>query len=290
MQELGNSRVPRELAHAGAESVTPSWPAWYGPVALVASLALMAVAMTPIFLVESLVVAFTGADLGRDGISIPVAFAGFVVQDAAAILCAVAFAGLRRRPKLWHFGLYAIGTRRALGWIAAVSVGMLVFDALYFGLVPVGALDYGYFGLDSGAWSLAVIAVAVVVLAPIAEEIFFRGFLYPALRSRFGILLAAVIDGLIFGALHYGQGDGWLVLPTIGVFGVVMCLLYERVGSLYPLIAVHAALNAIALSSDAPEAALGLGLSMVAACVLLPRWIPLRRSGSGSGGPVPAAS
>ena len=73
----------------------------------------------------------------------------------------------------------------------------------------------------------------VIVVAPIAEEFFFRGFFYRALRSRLGILAAAAIDGLVFGLIHFTGSDTLELLPILGALGFMFCLVYERTGTLY---------------------------------------------------------
>ena len=59
----------------------------------------------------------------------------------------------------------------------------------------------------------------MIVVAPVAEELFFRGFFYRALRTRLGVTSAALIDGAVFGALHFQGADTAIILPVIAVFG-----------------------------------------------------------------------
>ena len=56
-------------------------------------------------------------------------------------------------------------------------------------------------------------AFLVVVIAPIAEEVFFRGFFYRALRTSLPIWLAVLIDGAVFGVIHYTGPDSLTILP-----------------------------------------------------------------------------
>jgi membrane protease YdiL (CAAX protease family) len=90
------------------------------------------------------------------------------------------------------------------------------------------------------------VALAVIVVAPVTEEFFFRGFFYRALRTRLSVWAAALIDGLVFGALHFQGPNSAVILPVIAVFGVGQCLVYERTGSLFAVIAIHAAFNTVA--------------------------------------------
>lgn len=80
-----------------------------------------------------------------------------------------------------------------------------------------------------------------LVLAPLTEEILFRGFLYGALRRRMGPEMAAALSAGIFFLLHLGTGRG---LPwSIFSLGLLLARLYETRRSLLPCVAAHAAYN-----------------------------------------------
>lgn len=87
---------------------------------------------------------------------------------------------------------------------------------------------------------VGMIALAGVV-APFAEELAFRGVLYPWLRQKLGVAGAAVLSGLCFAALH---GVVWLV-PALLLVGVALALIYERSGSLWPAVITHGVFNSI---------------------------------------------
>jgi membrane protease YdiL (CAAX protease family) len=114
----------------------------------------------------------------------------------------------------------------------------------------------------------------IVCVAPFAEEFFFRGFFYGALRTRFSVAVAAVIDGLVFGLIHFEGGtDGLLIVPPLAVLGLIFCLVYERTRSLYPVVALHSINNSIAYAAQADGGAVAavLGPLMVIGCMLAPR-------------------
>jgi membrane protease YdiL (CAAX protease family) len=100
------------------------------------------------------------------------------------------------------------------------------------------------------------IAISVTVFAPIGEEFLLRGVLFPGLRNSLSrispiwvaVLVAAVIDGVIFGALHVA-GSKAIFLPVLALFGVILCLLYQFTGSLYAPIVLHATNNTIAITN-----------------------------------------
>lgn len=86
----------------------------------------------------------------------------------------------------------------------------------------------------------------IAVVAPVAEEVCFRGFLFAGLRNRAPFIVAAVGASLFFGLLHFDTGPS--AVPQLVVFGVILALLYERTRSLWPPIFFHALNNAIALT------------------------------------------
>ncbi len=125
------------------------------------------------------------------------------------------------------FGLYAI-----LGLASYELEQWLGFCDTRDFLDP-GLIDSGWLGLISQL-------VLAGVTAPVFEEILFRGFLFTSLRSRWNVWVAALVSSLMFAGLHYYS---WLGLLSIAAFGMVMCWLYQRTGSLWPGILFHALLN-----------------------------------------------
>ena len=62
-------------------------------------------------------------------------------------------------------------------------------------------------GAEDSDVALVSVALLVCVLAPLAEEFFFRGYFFTALRSWRGMWPAALITGLVFGGIHAGSSD-----------------------------------------------------------------------------------
>src|SRR5919108_614815 len=86
------------------------------------------------------------------------------------------------------------------------------------------------------------------VVAPVAEEFFFRGFFFAALRNWRGLWPAAIGTGVVFGAIHGSSSDAAFLLP-LAFFGVSLCLIYAKTNSLYPCIALHCANNSVAFGT-----------------------------------------
>ena len=94
---------------------------------------------------------------------------------------------------------------------------------------------------------IAVLAVVMIVgLAPIAEELFFRGFVFAGLRTRWSLWPAAITSGLIFGLVHAPTGITTVV--PLATLGIALCWLYNRTGSLWPCVIAHMINNGLALA------------------------------------------
>jgi membrane protease YdiL (CAAX protease family) len=138
---------------------------------------------------------------------------------------------------------------------SAIGIALLTLLAYYiavaifatFVLEPEQEDIGGELGIGGESVLVAVVAVLLIVgLASISEELFFRGFLFAGLRSRWPLWAAALLSGVIFGLIHAPTGIT-AVIP-LSVLGVVLCWLYERTGSIWPCVLVHTINNGLALA------------------------------------------
>lgn len=120
--------------------------------------------------------------------------------------------------------LAAVVATRLLPWYDAVQTQQIGFRVLS---TP---LDY------------IVAAVALIIIAPLAEELLFRGFLYGVLRKEVGVLLSVVLTSALFGFAH-GQ---WNVGIDVAMLSVVLCVLREKTGSVWAGVVLHASKNLLA--------------------------------------------
>lgn len=96
--------------------------------------------------------------------------------------------------------------------------------------------------------ALLISLVTLTVVAPVAEEVFFRGFVYTNLRAHMGFAASIVLSAGFFALLHY---ESTWVLPLLTLpFGLVAGLARERFGSVRPAIALHIVWNLVAWGSD----------------------------------------
>ncbi len=174
--------------------------------------------------------------------------ASVVVQLATALsflLVPMALAARWGAPSVWE-GLRRLGVRRfrpgtALKWMAASIGAYLVFAAVYAGLFGVPEQE----DIAEGFGTLPVQILLIVIAAPISEEVCFRGMLFGGLRSHMPRFAAAFVGALIFGGLH--ALTGLSAVPPLIAFGFILCLLYEKTGSIVPGIVLHMLNNSVAL-------------------------------------------
>lgn len=112
---------------------------------------------------------------------------------------------------------------------------------------PVESPDQIRFEHPATVPLLALTAISVVLLAPLAEELFFRGFLFRGLRRWAGPGPALLMSATVFGLVHV-QPPNWassaLIVPPIFVLGIMLAAIVERRGSIVPSIAAHMTFNA----------------------------------------------
>lgn len=264
----------------------PKWPAWGAPLALLVTLVATQVVGTVIFLAAGPPNADSFEDLP------PAArIVSLLVQDFGFIAGALVFASLIARPRAWHFGLRPAPWRRSVGWMALVWIAFFVLTAVWIGALGVDERDrlQDELGIDEGPLALVAVTALVTVVAPISEELFFRGYFFSALRTSLGMVRAGLVTGLVFGGIHaFSVAHPAFLLP-LAAFGFGLCLLYVRTGSLYPCISLHALNNSLALGVSEDWRWWQVLVVMVAAhAVLAAILLPLGRGAPPRTRPVPA--
>lgn len=199
---------------------------------------------------------------GSLGLGLALIRTGLIADKTLAAVLGSMLLPIALMSGAWVFGarlhkvsLALLGFRRtsptSLAWLplVALSIGLsttaayallvqwLEIDILMpnQGLEEIASLD--------GVATLPTFAI-VGLLAPFAEEVFFRGFLLAALVSVIGGLRGALVSSAIFSVAHLNVGT----LVPIFVMGMLLAWLYLRTGSIWPSFVAHAAQNLIALA------------------------------------------
>jgi membrane protease YdiL (CAAX protease family)/uncharacterized RDD family membrane protein YckC len=230
-------------ADVGPPSPGTPAPGW-GPKRVIGGLA----ALLALVLVEAVVVS---AIDGGDSDSLGLAASLTLQASLAATMVAVALAVARPGPG-WA-SPSELGLRRPLH--PAIKASVIAYFA-YIGCAIVIAAIFEpkqedvtrELGADEGVLGSIVAGFLIVCVAPVAEEIFFRGFMFNGIRRGTSFVVAAPVSAGIWGLFHYTGPETWGVVLQLMVFGIALAWLYERTGSLYPTIAVHAFNNAVAFA------------------------------------------
>ncbi len=266
------------------------WPAWLSIAGFAAGFGTTAVAGIFIIVIAS---AFGAASEDPPpGVVIALTVAQNLAFVGIAFFLAFLVGG---RPTASDFGLIATPWRRAAKLLVAIWIAFFVLSAIWaaaLGLDERQTLP-DELGVNGPLLNELAVIVLVTVIAPLGEELFFRGFFFGALRNWRGPIVAAVLSGALFGLFHAGSSPIGYLVP-LAIFGFGLCMLYDRTGSLYPSIALHALNNSIALGVSLKYGAeivvammIGSTIAALLCARLLARVLGERRPGQPAPAPAP---
>jgi membrane protease YdiL (CAAX protease family) len=180
--------------------------------------------------------------INAEGVIISIGFQLFTAFIVIAVMVN------RQNPVLWL----------GLAWkkwplvIMIAPISVVSMWALFAGLYELGYMDLmdrlgvekvqqtvTIFQEEKDIVVLVLMAIAAALVAPVCEEIVFRGYLYPVAKKFSGPWVAALCTALIFSAAH---GSFSALLPLFA-FGLLLVALYEFTGSLWAPMAVHFLFN-----------------------------------------------
>jgi len=235
-----------ETPKPGYDSPITAWKWWLGPFALLAGLTLAVFAS----LLVEIPAAILGAHITSGKTPPGIVLIDTVLQDAIFVATAIALARTAGQAvRSSQFGLRPTPFWRAVGAIVIMLIAFYIVSVIWSEVVHSKEEKLlEQLGANEGAALLIGSAALTCVVAPICEEFLFRGFIFTSLRNWRGPWPAAVITGLLFGAVHAFSAPVEYLLP-LAALGFALCLLYRATGSLYPCIAAHAINNSIAFGA-----------------------------------------
>jgi len=230
----------------GDPAAQARWSPWTAPVALLSGVALAAVGA----LVVDIPALALGVKITSSHVPPGVVIADTAVQDVAFVAVAVFFAQLGGRALgAWQLGLRPTRLSRAVWLVLLLLLAFLVFNVIWSAIFHTGKEKLlEQLGTRQSTVLLLLSAALTCVIAPVSEEVLFRGYVFSALRNWRGTWPAAVITGVTFGAVHLGSAPTVDLVP-LAALGFGLCLLYRATGSLYPCIAAHSLNNSLAFGS-----------------------------------------
>jgi uncharacterized protein len=192
-------------------------------------------------------IAFVIAGDPEDDVALIAAQAVFAV--GLVVVPVVMLRLLRLTPVADRLGVRRFRFWSGIGWMFAAYGIFFAFAVVYGLLVPTETEQQVLQDIAAEKDTAILIAqgILVIAFAPISEEVFFRGFVFGGLRGRMGFWPAAIASGVFFGLIHL-LGGSWEVIPPLAAFGVLLAWLYEKTGSIWPSVLMHALQNAIAFA------------------------------------------
>ena len=167
-----------------------------------------------------------------------------VVVYALMLLFVLWIADWKREP---------LALRRPRNWLGALGLAALVFVGIL--LVNLAIDPFLHAGREQGtipphwlpahAGAYAANWIVVAGVAPVVEEITYRGLGFTLIDARFGTTVAIVAIGVLFAVSH----GLFQALPELAIFGAALAWLRSRVDSVYPGMLVHSAFNSVALAA-----------------------------------------
>ena len=191
--------------------------------------------------------------------NIPLAAINATVLNAvlAACIYALSLAIVVAVPwwvKKYHTTKDELGITRLPNWmdIGLAPVGFVIYLIISVILISVVAavvpgLDLNQaqetgFGNVSQYYELLLAFVTLVIIAPVAEEVLFRGYLYGKLRKIIPMWLTIFVVSALFAAVH-GQ---WNVAIDVFALSILLCSLREITGSIWAGVLLHMLKNGLA--------------------------------------------
>jgi membrane protease YdiL (CAAX protease family) len=176
---------------------------------------------------------------------------GSALTYASVVIFIVGALVYRNEPLARVFGW------SSCGFVAALGRALLCLLAAYPLLMLVQSMVYGVSGGDLTPQDVveflqkaqttrdrtAILAMAVVI-APLSEEVIFRGFLYPVGKRYFGPFASALSTALLFAVLHGHMAS----IPALFTLALGLSLAYEKTGSILVPVLMHSVFNAISVA------------------------------------------
>ncbi|NWG26712.1 MAG: CPBP family intramembrane metalloprotease [Pseudorhodoplanes sp.] len=252
---MSETILPTAAAIAPGRPPSP-WGFWgsmgWGMLAVLAGIAAQFAVLIAVFAFVDPAGEMSDAELdffSSHGVTIALAAIAVVPAELAVVWAAVRFA---RVPLTDYLALVRPRARDVLAGIAVILLLLPLADlaayALRVPMVPPFVVDAYTTARDTN--TLVLLAIALVVAAPLAEEMLFRGFMYRGLAAtRVGVVGAILIPTAIWTVLHQ-QYDAFH-LVYVFVLGLVFGWLRWRSGSILVPMIVHALVNGAALAQTA---------------------------------------
>jgi membrane protease YdiL (CAAX protease family) len=173
----------------------------------------------------------------------------------AGLVAVAAFFTFKKYGGGWDRLGIAMPTLGTVGWGVAALVGALVLGGLYGFAIDVFGIDALKAKCDdqvppeviNSVFLMTLAGIAAIGFAPVCEEIFFRGFMFPGLTRNWGVVLGIIASSLIFSSAHIGLNIHKTIIP-IFIIGAVFAAAYYRSGNIFTSIGAHMVFNSVSFA------------------------------------------
>lgn len=245
------SKLPKKQKPSATYSIDTPFTIKFGLLlALLISFVLPVVLLSPLILAKILgypLAEYIGMTADNFGTYV------LVVQVIGSLICLGIIAGLLKHSGnkwsavgLKKFNIFK-GVRYIVGYYL-IFLGLVIVFAIVASSIGVDAPsasnnESGGSGLLEFMGGFWLTFALTVVVAPIIEEVVFRGVLFPAIKKRYGLIAGVVVSSLIFMLVHINPLQMINALPL----GMYLAVMYQKTGSIYPGIILHASWNFLVL-------------------------------------------
>ena len=183
--------------------------------------------------------------LSQCGVSL--LYRGLCLQFLVTVGLVLLLVGVARQTDWRELGLKPLSARKMLRY--GIVGGLALLAVIFVLSLPLEILNPDIepqvyeeiLRSAHGVSQLLLLLLMGAVLAPISEELFFRGMIYPLTRYSLGPFWGAIGAGIIFGLAHW---DAWRAIP-LAIGGAILCYLYEKSGSIWATVTAHGMWNGI---------------------------------------------
>ena len=240
--------LPPELTHPEPVAAGRPWGVWatigWSLLIVIASLAAQIVVAAIVAVVTARGGRIDAESLSSDGNVLAMATCA---SGLVALALTVFFAWLRRGIDLKTYLALRLPTQREFSrWFICLLLLVLATDAasalLSRPIVPEVMIEI----YENSDWARPVLWLAILVMAPLSEEFFFRGFLFAGLQqSRLGSLGTVLITSVLWAVIHL-QYDIYGI-AVIFLAGLVLGFARVKTSSLWLCVILHSLMNVIAM-------------------------------------------
>lgn len=133
-----------------------------------------------------------------------------------------------------------------LGWTIVLIIGSILLSYIVEWIFDMGTDNSKTDSLQTRLTTMNIVIafVSAAIISPIYEEIFYRGFLYRWIRTKYGLLAGMLISSFIFMLVHIPTFNS---LPYTFLSGLIFAWTYEKTQSIYPAMIIHALFNGLAI-------------------------------------------